>query len=797
MRKVPFSLLLFLFTAFLPVSAQFAQPPAQVPSSVRFADMIVRFDDGAKRIIQQDINALIQSNRRYWEAKLDRVVLYFPVIENVLQSEQVPVDFKYLAVQESSLTPDAVSASTAVGYWQFKRETATDHGLRVDDEVDERKSIVASTRGAARYFKRSNTVYNNWVSALFSYYLGMGGISKLVSPDWVNSKDITLDARTDRYVLRFFAHKIAIESVIPAYRSTNAITLVEYPSGSGKTVAHIASELNVDEQDIRRYNRWILGEAIPSDKEYVLAIPVLNEQVASVRQKIPASTFTPSVSPTTPVKMQELARSETGFPVLRKVNYSKNRPDVVLYEINGLPGIQAVRNDNVTTLARKARISASSFLRYNDMSDRHPVKEGTVYYLAKKMKKAAVPFHNVYTGETLHDIAQMYGIRLKRLKRYNRITDSDEPLQVGRVMWLRERRPANTPIEVVKPVPTQAPVEKPVVAQNRNNASDWESSRSAPTSRPTNGAIPKNASERKLYSPKLVDSAPASEPTTRPTVTESAPVTQSNNATYSARSTTPKPTPSPVSSAPVSQPSQPSLSESAPEPVVTPAPAPNGPDSERRVVIIRPEGQAPAQSDDEITETPAKTETASKSMLMSRPTPGSTAGGSTASASTSRPATPKPSVSAPTTPAPSAESRPATTRTGSQSVTHKVEPGQTYYSISRIYGVTIDDLLAWNNLTLDDKLSVGQSIQIKGAGQTAQTPTASQPAPKSVSNSTSSQPANQAAVSEEIIYHTVQKGETLFRISKEYGVTVEQIQNWNQLSDGSVKVGQQIKIIKK
>lgn len=38
--------------------------------------------------------------------------------------------------------------------------------------------------------------------------------------------------------------------------------------------------------------------------------------------------------------------------------------------------------------------------------------------------------------------------------------------------------------------------------------------------------------------------------------------------------------------------------------------------------------------------------------------------------------------------------------------------------------------------------------------------------------------------------HTVQKGETLFSISRQYGVTPTQLQEWNSKADGSVKIGE-------
>jgi hypothetical protein len=68
-----------------------------------------------------------------------------------------------MLLQESALIPDAVSTSKAVGFWQFKDFTAIEMGLRVDREVDERMNIASSSRAAARYLKKNNTFFNNWL----------------------------------------------------------------------------------------------------------------------------------------------------------------------------------------------------------------------------------------------------------------------------------------------------------------------------------------------------------------------------------------------------------------------------------------------------------------------------------------------------------------------------------------------------------------------------------------------------------------------------------------------------------
>ena len=43
--------------------------------------------------------------------------------------------------------------------------------------------------------------------------------------------------------------------------------------------------------------------------------------------------------------------------------------------------------------------------------------------------------------------------------------------------------------------------------------------------------------------------------------------------------------------------------------------------------------------------------------------------------------------------------------------------------------------------------------------------------------------------------HVVAKEDTLFSISKRYGVTVKQLQTWNKLKGNSIKVGQTLKVV--
>ncbi|GHB60324.1 hypothetical protein GCM10007390_12570 [Persicitalea jodogahamensis] len=374
-----------------------------------------------------------------WESKVNRTALYSPILEDILAQEGIPLDFKYLAVQESSLMADAVSIVAEVGFWQFKRETAAELGLMVNKQVDERKNIVSSTHAAARLLKRSNSHFNNWFSTLYTYYSGVDVNKSTIPKRWSYAKEVVVNGRMEPYVLSFFAHKIAMEAA--QQTSSDTIVLLEYQNSGGRTLESIASELALDLVELRQYNRWLETAKIP-DEGYPVLLPVPASRKEAVQQKLSRNTQ-PSEPANLPVE-------DIGFPVLRKVSISSKRSnEPTYYEINGLPGAQARLDDGAADLAKAAKISVSSFLKYNDLDAPGPLTPGVVYYLAKKNKAAVIPFHVVRAGETIWSISQLYGVRASQLLKYNRINTINQRLQIGRLMWLMKQRPEDMPVEII------------------------------------------------------------------------------------------------------------------------------------------------------------------------------------------------------------------------------------------------------------------------------------------------------------------------------------------------------------
>ena len=105
----------------------------------------------------------------------------------------------------------------------------------------------------------------------------------------------------------------------------------------------------------------------------------------------------------------------------------------------------------------------------------------------------------------------------------------------------------------------------------------------------------------------------------------------------------------------------------------------------------------------------------------------------------------------------------------SQGSVHKVAAKETLYSVARLYGVSVDDIKTWNNLK-DNALSMGQELIIRKKAVTTET----------VESQTVKAPPG---------FHKVEAKETLFFISRKYGVTIQQLKDWNHIEGNDVKVG--------
>ncbi|HSQ42944.1 MAG TPA: LysM peptidoglycan-binding domain-containing protein [Fibrobacteraceae bacterium] len=95
---------------------------------------------------------------------------------------------------------------------------------------------------------------------------------------------------------------------------------------------------------------------------------------------------------------------------------------------------------------------------------------------------------------------------------------------------------------------------------------------------------------------------------------------------------------------------------------------------------------------------------------------------------------------------------------------YEVRSGDNLFAISKRFQVTVNDLLQWNGLD-NSVVKPGQRIRVR---QSSQVKTGA--------------------------FHMVQKGDTLWDIARKYGVSIQQIMEWNSLSDGKVMPGTRLRV---
>jgi LysM repeat protein len=99
-----------------------------------------------------------------------------------------------------------------------------------------------------------------------------------------------------------------------------------------------------------------------------------------------------------------------------------------------------------------------------------------------------------------------------------------------------------------------------------------------------------------------------------------------------------------------------------------------------------------------------------------------------------------------------------------------VQSGDYLYRIANEFGITVDNLIDWNNLE-SNSLFVGQELIVVDPDNGAEEPDPGDP--------------------EDIIY-VVEAGDYLYRIAAEFGVTVQDIIDWNNLESNALQVGDEL-----
>lgn len=208
---------------------------------------------------------------------------YFPIFEEALDAECMPLELKYLPVIESALNPRALSRAGACGLWQFMYATGKMYKLEINSFVDERRDPYVATKAAVRYLNDLYGIYEDWILVIAAYNCGPGNVNKAIrrSGGKKNYWDIyyNLPRETRGYVPAFIAANYVFH-----YHKEHGIFPLE-PSlppmcdsimvSDGLHFEQIAAKLDLSVEQLRDLNPQYRADVIPAGygKSYALRMP--------------------------------------------------------------------------------------------------------------------------------------------------------------------------------------------------------------------------------------------------------------------------------------------------------------------------------------------------------------------------------------------------------------------------------------------------------------------------------------------------------------------------------------------
>lgn len=261
------------------ISAIYAPP---LPDTISFAGEAAPLDIYyVREALDREIiaNTYSHTNTLLYLKRANR---YFPIIEPILKKNGIPADFKYLCVAESGLT-NATSPAKAQGFWQFMKATGQSYGLEINDEVDMRNNLEASTEAACKFLKKLRNSLGSWTAAAAAYNCGEGGLSRSLSKQEIKSYyDARLNVETSRYIYRilalkqimqhpqdygFYLRRCDLYPAIPFRTATlngQNIDLYKYAKDNGTTY-----------KLLRDFNPWLTSEKLTNkgNKTYTVKLP--------------------------------------------------------------------------------------------------------------------------------------------------------------------------------------------------------------------------------------------------------------------------------------------------------------------------------------------------------------------------------------------------------------------------------------------------------------------------------------------------------------------------------------------
>ncbi len=408
----------------------------------------IEYNPGLENIIK----SFLKNRKKSFGRLMAISEYYFPMFEEALAKENVPLEIKYLAIVESALNPKAVSRMGATGLWQFMYQTGKQYNLKIDSYVDERSDPLKSSEAAAQYMSKMYGIFGDWDLVLASYNSGPGNVAKAIRRSggqqnyWNIRKN--LPQETQGYVPAFLAtmyiyeyhkeHGIKPERALVKHFATDTIMIKKQMS-----FKQISDLLDVPVAQLQLLNPSYKMNVIPlyGDQDHFLRLPKDKIAIfASNEEKIYAYVQRDLDFREKPFQVQKAMVLTDTLNTKQRITLPKTK----YYTVQ--------RGDNLNEIADRYNVAVSDIKKWNGLKGSKLTggKSLKIYSnesIAQTVKKepktdnvsvdvktdtlstAVATTYIVQKGDNLSSIAKKNNVSVAEIKEWNKLTNAS--IQLG------------------------------------------------------------------------------------------------------------------------------------------------------------------------------------------------------------------------------------------------------------------------------------------------------------------------------------------------------------------------------
>lgn len=443
----------------------------------------IEYNPGLENVIK----SFLKNRKKSFERLMAISEYYFPLFEEALAKQNVPLEIKYLAVVESALNPKAVSRMGATGLWQFMYQTGKQYNLKIDSYVDDRSDPLKSSAAATQYMTNMYGIFGDWDLVLASYNSGPGNVAKAIRRSggqqnyWNIRKN--LPKETQGYVPAFLAtmyiyeyhtaHGIVPNRAAIKHFATDTIMIKKQMS-----FKQISDLLDIPVAQLQLLNPSYKLNVIPfyEDQNHFLRLPQdkvaaftsnedkiyaylehegnLRERPFQVSNAIVANDSINSTS-------ERVTHSKTKYYTVRRgdnLSAIANKYDVTIQDIKSWNNLRS----NTVSRGRSLKIISNESVVQNIKAEPKAIKNSSETTAEKALATAektsivdsvstmSSVLYVVQKGDNLSNIAKKYKVTTQELKDWNKLSNGN--IQLGATLQITKNA-ENTKAELTeKPI---------------------------------------------------------------------------------------------------------------------------------------------------------------------------------------------------------------------------------------------------------------------------------------------------------------------------------------------------------